>query len=113
MQTLLVFSLTFIVYDSLLLLYFKYTHILIGIFSLLSAFYDELRKLGLIQNYFVSPLLCPTALTLWTEVGVMSGVRKPDVITLLLSDTGQNRQHGGRASQGTKCQLFGVLSLTL
>lgn len=41
----------------------------------------------------------------------MSGVRKPDVITLLLSDTGQNRQHAGQASQGTK--LFGVLSLTL
>lgn len=43
----------------------------------------------------------------------MNGVRKPDVITLLLSDTGQNRRHAGRASQGTKCQLFGVLSLTL
>lgn len=53
-------SLTFIVHDILLLSILNiHRYLFIGIFSLLSAFYDELRKLGLIQDYFMSPCFAP------------------------------------------------------
>lgn len=38
----------------------------------------------------------------------MSEVRKPDVVTHLPNDTGQNGLHAGRASLATECRLFGV-----
>lgn len=50
------------VHDALLLSILNiHRYLFIGTFSLLSAFYDELRKLGLIQDCFVSPVLCATA----------------------------------------------------